>query len=295
VANDSSYINKMKNSDYPFDNFIVAYLDILGFSDDLIDRAIESKEQADEIIKLLDDSLKIYSEKWIGASIDEEKIRGKLFSDCVCISFPLSESAPLRLFLAIIGDIQRYLALNGIFIRGGVAIGKHFENERMIFSQGLVKAYKYESKAAIWPRIIVDFEVVELVGNELYPNFSIACDSDEYHFIDYLDIGVLLGTNPDIPKSDTIDNCWVSRKFLIERSRPIFIKHKGIVERKLVELKEDLYIQNKYDWVRRYHNAKCKELFPNEEELLIGEVISGIQFIRPNLTFEDAGYNPGLY
>lgn len=49
-----------------------------------------------------------------------------------------------------------------MLIRGGVAIGCHYEDNNIIFSEGLIKAYKLESKA-VFPRIILDDELVQHV------------------------------------------------------------------------------------------------------------------------------------
>jgi len=76
-----------------------------------------------------------------------------MFSDCICSSSPFTPDNVFR-FIYALEAIQMNLASNGVFIRGGIAIGKHFENERMIVSEGLIEAYLLESKQAVFPRII---------------------------------------------------------------------------------------------------------------------------------------------
>lgn len=56
--------------------------------------------------------------------------------------------------------IQGQLLQHGVLVRGGVAMGGHYESHNVMFSQGLLRSYLLESKLARWPRVIVSEEVV---------------------------------------------------------------------------------------------------------------------------------------
>jgi len=59
------------------------------------------------------------------------------------------------------------LLTDGILLRGGISIGGHKEDNNMIFSEALVKAYKIEKDKAVTPRILIDSEIIELIKNEI--------------------------------------------------------------------------------------------------------------------------------
>jgi hypothetical protein len=48
-----------------------------------------------------------------------------------------------------------------LYLRGGVSIGFHYEDDNIIFSDGLIKAYYLESKKSIYPRIILDEDLIK--------------------------------------------------------------------------------------------------------------------------------------
>ena len=51
--------------------------------------------------------------------------------------------------LMILRDFQLELLESDVYIRGGLSLGFHFENQNMIFSQGLINSYDLESKKSI--------------------------------------------------------------------------------------------------------------------------------------------------
>jgi len=53
----------------------------------------------------------------------------------------------------------------GFFLRGGISTGSYFADDNMIFSKGLVNAYQLESKKAIYPRVIIDKNIVVRIQN----------------------------------------------------------------------------------------------------------------------------------
>jgi len=70
----------------------------------------------------------------------------------------------------------------GFYIRGGIAIGSYFSNDKMIFSGGLVKAYKIETKAKN-PIVVISDEILNRIkknNSSSIPGISLA-DSLVYH------------------------------------------------------------------------------------------------------------------
>lgn len=54
------------------------------------------------------------------------------------------------------------LAFEGIVCRGAIAYGKFYHDDKYLFGPALVDAYETESKAAMYPRVIVDKSVINI-------------------------------------------------------------------------------------------------------------------------------------
>lgn len=168
-----------------FDYSIVAFIDILGYSEMINKDSILS--QPFYLPKLS----QVVGEA--AAEAGKSKFNVKLFSDCMMVSSPYSISNTIQM-LDLIKVIQWAFISKCVLVRGGISYGKHFENQEMIFSKGLVTAYELESKSAKYPRIVVDKNLIELVeGTSKDPddtirnlNYSLLYDDDGLQFINYL-------------------------------------------------------------------------------------------------------------
>ncbi len=85
----------------------------------------------------------------------------RMFSDCICL---IAEDSVIG--AAALVDSVAYLSLtfanNRLLLRGGIARGRHFHSEDMVFSEALVEAYELESKIAKYPRTLVADSVAAL-------------------------------------------------------------------------------------------------------------------------------------
>lgn len=155
---------------------LVAFLDILGFKEYVKnyvsgDTAILNKIQT----ALENASNNVYHTIKINEESDDMnfEINYNQFSDCTSISFwhpslHLKENTDsvnpgLLTAILILRDFQIELLESDVYIRGGLSFGIHFENNNMIFSEGLVNSYELESKKALYPRIIFDNEVSDML------------------------------------------------------------------------------------------------------------------------------------
>lgn len=76
-------------------------------------------------------------------------------------------------FLITLTKIYLAFLRRKIFIRGGVSYGKHFRNNNVTYSHALAAAYELESMKAIYPRIMIDKNIIDMYsGNSgsLPPN-----------------------------------------------------------------------------------------------------------------------------
>jgi hypothetical protein len=195
---------------------IVAYIDILGFKE-IIEKYFSGKINSDYIDKL-DKSLDRANDFMTNINnanrnnpIINFNFKKKQFSDCVSISSEFSDSIPDYLtvgyFLFFIRLYELLLLQNKIYIRGGISIGGHFENSNMIFSEALVKSFLLEKDKAIYPRIIIDEKVLEIIdrartentiefkNNFLFYGHAIIKDWDNTVFISPFDLSGQLDNN----------------------------------------------------------------------------------------------------
>ncbi len=178
--------DRSHNSDYP--QKLVAFLDILGFRG----LVTQNPSLALQSIRLIDGHLTHVLS--VLKDTHAEAFSTKLFSDCMCIS---CDDTPENLFYIIFeaAFIQHLFSLSGIFIRGGISRGNHFENERVIFSHGLLNAYALEQTAS-YPRVLVDELLIDAILRDddtytpYYTDFRtrdfVMKAPDGFHFVDYL-------------------------------------------------------------------------------------------------------------
>ena len=157
----------------------VAFLDVLGFSDIVeIDSKSESQIFLSKLFKCHQSAGTIFRDN-ANCSITQ-------FSDSIVVSMPYNHEH-FQWFSTKVAEYQRLLLDEGLLCRGGVAVNKHFSNGSFTFSAGLIQAYRVESKAARYPRVVISPEVLSLVYPLMTstPNFLIKED-DGLYFIDYL-------------------------------------------------------------------------------------------------------------
>ncbi|MDP2413847.1 hypothetical protein [Daejeonella sp.] len=145
---------------------IVAFIDILGFKD------IIQEYDTDEFSNILKDLQNALNDA-VNISITQilpnnqnirEHLEYSMFSDCISISLPYYDNDTDFIYqfhcLGLITKTYYHMmASKGFFLRGGISIGSFYSDNNMIFSGGLVKAYKLEGLAK-YPRIVVDYDII---------------------------------------------------------------------------------------------------------------------------------------
>ncbi len=115
------------------------------------------KDQKNGTLSFKDDlekALKIFD------SINSAIFRVQAISDTIILT--CSEHTNFVEFLDVLKKVFFSFLECGLFIRGGVAYSRHFENGRLTYSHAIARAHELESKAAIYPRIILDNNIVDM-------------------------------------------------------------------------------------------------------------------------------------
>ncbi len=147
----------------------MAFIDILGFSE-MIKNSFKKKNNAVfiQLHQALDEAHKKSFElvKEIIGTLGipeinvQDKFQYRQFSDNVIFSYEYGpDIAEYELGVYLITTMsdyyERIMLSKHFYVRGGIADGENVSAKNMIFSAALVTAYKYESKIAKYPRIVI--------------------------------------------------------------------------------------------------------------------------------------------
>ena len=189
-----------------YQNRVVIFIDILGFKELLTEttdkegndneEGILKLTQAYESIRDVWDLDKIETDSNILKKTSKQDKQITFFSDCIVISFPAKEKSEIFYTLLEVKWVILRLISQGILCRGAISYGKLLHNDKFIFGPALVEAYILESKAANYPRVILDRSIIDLAGNARLGNHTreeeitfveslLEKDLDGMYYIDY--------------------------------------------------------------------------------------------------------------
>ncbi len=172
---------KLKTSEY-----VVAFIDVLGASI-MIDTDADGSLNA--IHKTFQNAMESFKKAHEVVDFDIS-----IFSDNIVIAKQVTEDDYFEksfYYIQILSAIvQIHFLKKGILIRGGIAHGNFFQDELMVWGQALVQSHYLESKVAIFPRIVVDPQLIKEscieIEEMLHSEFLLKQDNDDLLFIDYL-------------------------------------------------------------------------------------------------------------
>lgn len=236
----------------------VAYLDILGYRN-LVRAALQAGTVERSIDRLRASVLipkRVYEQTWGKQKSDAVTVR--LISDSVVVSAP-TDQCTCWWFVFTVDHLVASFSRHGLFVRGALARGGHYDDGVIIFSPALVEAYEVESREAVHPRVIVpdSLQRAFAVENCRSPNavlnelteHLVWQDADGKFFLNYL------------------FRYW-SRFFWAggpARAKQYLSNHKACVQDGLQKHREDERIFGKYRWLGQYHNRFCHSLLDEGE------------------------------
>lgn len=136
----------------PIPYTFVSLLDVLGYKNKINEDRQNGKE---------DFKLKLESALSILSGINETEISYQAISDTIIVS--THPSTPFSQFLTTLARVHRSFLENGLFIRGGISFAPHFKSGPLTYSHALPVAYEIEQKQAIYPRIVIDKNIIEMM------------------------------------------------------------------------------------------------------------------------------------
>lgn len=163
---------------------LVALLDVLAYRNHIKADRISGRE----VFKG-----KLEAALGVLTSINETELSYQAISDTIIIA--ANPSAALSDFLGTIGAVQRAFLQSGLLIRGGMAFEQHFKSGNLTYSHALAVAYELEQKQAIYPRVVVDESVIEMLrsGSKFTPEDAtriqdqrLLCVQNGIHFVNFV-------------------------------------------------------------------------------------------------------------
>jgi len=234
---------------------ILAYIDILGFSA-AIKKTINKNEEVEaktvNIFNILEDINEFKNKKYTGTSINSRVVSH--FSDCAAISYLKEEKAGVFHILSDIIFLCYGVLQKGFLFRGAITCGKLYHKEKL-FGPAMITAVDMEKNLAIYPRIVLDKEILVIAEEHPseYPSKKeqlrvikklILKDFDGLYYLNYFDaINYIVGQEYGI----------------LSYFKPL---RKNIIDlQKIAE--NDMSVKAKYLWLKNKYNTVLKKYITN--------------------------------
>lgn len=231
-----------------YEDRVIVFLDILGFKQHIDKTKIDAIHE-----KKINRILNFINKIGIENSKDKyglKKTANKevsVFSDSIVISYPTNHLSAVFYLLIDVVHIQLELMAQGILVRGGITIGKLYHENGVIYGPAMNKAYEIESKDAIYPRVVVDHNILikgmvninhSLKQEWNYISDLIEMDDDKQLYVDFMS---------QWTEFDEVEYYFKSLKTI-----------KELIQNE-IKLGNNPNILLKYNWLRSYyHKSICK-------------------------------------
>jgi hypothetical protein len=96
--------------------------------------------------------------------------RAQSISDAVAVSTNATDVGLRHLFLAL-SWLQELFFLSGVYLRGAIVRGALFHDEKMVFGEALVEAYRIENCVACFPRIMIAATVLKDISASAHADY----------------------------------------------------------------------------------------------------------------------------
>lgn len=165
-----------------YEDRLVAFLDILDFRGIVNATVDKTGDDVVSEIAALEAAYDTIHSNWDSGDPHSSK-KVTIFSDSTVVSVRADEPSELFWTILEIKHLIMGLVQKGILVRGALVRGKLLHDERRVFGPALVEAYLLESKAALYPRVILDRDLTNMAKTARSPHHSKA---EEKRFVDSL-------------------------------------------------------------------------------------------------------------
>ncbi|MBU0609645.1 MAG: hypothetical protein KKI08_17290 [Armatimonadetes bacterium] len=236
----------------------VAVLDIMGYAK-LVCQAASDASNAGRTIGTLRDALGDVTSSW--AAMRNDAASMSIISDSVCVSWPLEEKPSLNVANGVSAICLEFLK-KGLFVRGSIAFGRHYNDGRLLFSPAFIEAHRAEGKEAFYPRVLCDYRSADPIILDDYARSLV---------VNYAEIDRITRRNYPDTVFDGIWQDWDGRFFInyldgidLSGGKPpglfppdLLGRHRDLIQDRLREFCDKPRIRAKYGWLASYHNRFC--------------------------------------
>lgn len=147
-----------------YEDRLVAFIDVLGFSNLVGETAVDAKK-----LRHLTAALEaLYNRIW---SWEADGVYSSFaftqFSDSIVISSLAESSDSFGMLQQLLLGVMELVDDYDMLVRGGIARGQLIHDRVMVVGPAMVEAYRLESKEAKYPRIIVEKELKEQIEADI--------------------------------------------------------------------------------------------------------------------------------
>ena len=233
---------------------IVCYADILGFRD-MTERAFVRGNGGVFLRRIKRSLAAAYDEMRQFATLagtGGPLFDMKVFTDNIVVAHPLRDPSrdlgepELGTMLILLAHVQARLAADGLFLRGAITVGQHYQDQDIAYGEALLEAVELDRRGNP-PRLVIGSSLEPFIAEQLswysgstpHSIHLLEDPSDERLFINYL--GVAFEHFPDEP----LDHALLAA-------------HGKRASRGLRSHGSGSPVRTKYQWVARYHNYACR-------------------------------------
>jgi hypothetical protein len=243
-----------------YEKTLVSYVDVLGFADLLKNRS------SNEVARLLSTIKRTLAQGGRVHRTRKDEIikifKAFNFSDLIVRTTKILPGADLGEILDwefyYLSEIQLSLAIEGTLIRGAICLGDLVagSQDSIVFGPALVKAYILEHDYAVYPRIVVDRDLIWQAQEKAFEPIlrdSYTRGEDGAYFVDYLFGASLTGLVAGVPgEQPDSEGRLEAHRNLIEK----FVEDR--IRNQAGEISERT--KQKWIWLALYHNSTIERL-----------------------------------
>lgn len=233
-----------------YEDRLVAFLDVLGFQE-LINETVNADGAAQsKNIRAISEAYDVIDANW-ASDRDDPRSRSKqvtIFSDSIVVSVRATEKSQIFRTLLEVKHLIMSLLERSILVRGAIVRGGLIHDGVKVFGPALIEAYNLESRAALYPRVILDRDLVDLAADYRSSHHSsddevgyvtslLEQDSDGMYYIDYFYRALDELDDPVFYPAYITNLGEIIRKGLRSFTKPT-----------------NSHVRNKYTWMRERYN-----------------------------------------
>ena len=170
---------------------LVAYIDFLGTKENMS----KNELYLNDVLELYENAIRQIREE--SENTELPKISYKSFSDNIIFSLDLikdpsseedkkKDRIAFETLFGFVATFQRTALKKGYLVRGGIACGDFYLNRDLVWGNALSEVVNLEEKIAIYPRIVVSENLLNLKIETNYFTKFAAVDEDDTTYINFL-------------------------------------------------------------------------------------------------------------